>query len=114
MTWRSALLVASLAAAAASPPTFNQYTFVAPVVPAPDPAMPNGFSAFAPAPVPDPDVVDPAKRPVAEGTSLSPKLSNPHPTLFQGDGFTPNSTEQTEEDRHYRPAPSLNLNVPLQ
>ncbi len=87
---------------------------------APQPAPPpepntTANNGYAPAPVPDENLDNPESRHVGQsGAALKPGLYRPNGTQVQGEGFIPYSTVQGEQQRHYHPAPSLNLSVPLE
>jgi hypothetical protein len=111
---RAPALAALLLATGAAPP-YPPLAFVEPLTRPPAPISPQAGSAFAPAPVPDSNLDGPPQSaPGPAHAELSPGIYMPHATKFQGDGFTPNSTVQGEQQRHYHPAPALNLSVPLQ
>jgi hypothetical protein len=111
---RSPLLAALLLTTAAASP-YPPLAFVQPLQAPPVQAAPPGGASFTPAPVPNQDLDNPALRTSSPARAeLSPGIYQPGTTLFQGDGFTPNSTVQGEQQRHYHPAPSLNFSVPLQ
>jgi hypothetical protein len=83
---------------------------VPPVPPAPGTAGPG----FAPAPVPDPDITKPREdaeaRPHAE---VVPTFrSNADHT--KGNGYVKGSEAYYDPDHRFRPAPGVNLLVPLQ
>ena len=107
--------LAALLQIAGAASQYPPYAFVVPfAVPSSHPAVSNG-SGYTPAPVPNQDLDDPARRVSGPArTELMPGLYQPHGTTFQGDGFTPNSTVQGEQQRHYHPAPALSLSVPLE
>jgi hypothetical protein len=116
----AALLAASLLTTAASPGGYAPPALAGPAPPlvaiAPKPAPPAAVAppVFVPAPMPDLEFEDNAqqKRGPA-GVELSPNLYHPHQG-YLGDGYTPNSTIEGEQNRRLRPMPELNLSVPLQ
>ncbi len=69
-------------------------------------------ASFQAAPVPDQDVDAPADRSKPD-TTISPKLLSPK-SLFQGDGYSYASSEQTTLDNRRAAAPGLGLSVPVQ
>jgi hypothetical protein len=110
-----ATLLAALLLTTQAPSPYAPYAFVQPFAPPPAPATPSPWSAYTPAPVPNADLDDPDHRPSGPAhAELAPGIYHPHASTFQGDGFIPNSTVQGEQQRHYHPAPALNLSVPLE
>jgi len=79
--------------------------------PAPVPAKPLTFqnTIYQAAPVPNPDVDAPANTAQPEA-HIGPRLISPK-NLFQGDGYSYASAEQT--DAHKTPAAGLGLTVPV-
>ncbi len=69
-------------------------------------------ASFQAAPVPDQDVNAPADQ-TKPDTTISPKLLSPK-SLFQGDGYSYASSEQTTLDNRRAAAPGLGLSVPVQ
>lgn len=82
--------------------------------PAPGRAAPaaGGFTAFGPAPVPDQDLDGYRLKQAPAKVELSPSLFHERLSTV-GDGYTPNSTVDSEQTKRLRPMPGLNLNVPL-
>ena len=79
---------------------------------APTPGTVPGSPIYEPAPLPNPDAVGP---PVASGgaTTLSPTLFTQR-EQYRGDGFSPGSTAQGEQERNVQPAAGFKLHMPLQ
>jgi hypothetical protein len=101
-----------LSTGAASP--YPPYAFVEPLMPPPAQKASSNWSGFAPAPMPDPDLDDPAGRAAtSSGPALTPGFYRPSPS-YLGDGFTPYSDVQREQKPQHHPAPALNLSVPLE
>lgn len=73
----------------------------------------NRASPYTPAPVPNPDLGWHAPSVSPAHTELTPGFYHPQQG-YRGDGFTPGSTIQGEEQRRYRPLPSLQLSMPLE
>ncbi len=68
-------------------------------------------ASFQDAPVPDQDVNAPPDSSKPD-TTISPKLLSPK-SLFQGDGYSYASSEQTTLDNRRAAAPGLGLSVPV-
>jgi hypothetical protein len=68
-------------------------------------------ASFQAAPVPDQDVDAPSDSSKPD-TTISPKLLSPK-SLFQGDGYSYASSEQTTLDNRRSAAPGLGLSVPV-
>jgi hypothetical protein len=109
-----ALLAAALLSGAAAPPGATPLAMVQP--------LPGGLalpaspaaSGFTPAPVPDLDQDDGSFRKSGPSkVEVTPNLFHQRETK-SGDGFTPNSTIFGEQTKRLRPAPGINLSVPLQ
>ncbi len=98
------LLAASLSMAASS-------GMAAGPLPLP-PVPPAQALNHEPAPVPNSAVRGPVTV-QSRGPELSPTMMGPKYT-YQGEAFLPGSTVQSEQNRKTRPAPGLNLTVPLQ
>jgi hypothetical protein len=64
---------------------------------------------FVPAPMPNPDVRAP-RSPETGDTTVAPRLFMP-PDRFAGDGYTPGSTVQSEQERRLRPGAGVNLRM---
>jgi len=114
---RGTVLAAALLLAGAASPYPPPNTYVQPFGARPQqpPPAPSRVSEYDPAPVPNQDLDSPARRAAGPAhAELTPGIYRPGTTLFQGDGYTPNSTVQGEQERHYHPAPQLSLSVPLE
>jgi hypothetical protein len=72
----------------------------------------SAASGFVPAPMPDPDVRPPPGPAASLDPSLSPGLFMPR-DRFGGDGYTPGSTVQSEQERRRQPGAGLNLKLPF-
>lgn len=68
-------------------------------------------SGLEPAPLPDPDMIAPTQR-ASTDPSVQPSVFQPE-NQFRGDGFSPGSTSQSYEQRHFMPPAGLSLLVPL-
>ncbi len=81
--------------------------------PEPAPSKPVTFqnAMYQAAPMPNPDVQAPAGS-IQTEAQLSPKLLSPG-TLFQGDGYSFGSSQQTSLDRRKAAAAGLGLTVPV-
>jgi hypothetical protein len=116
--WRLALLGLATAASLAAAPsgafviTTNQqpFTFQPPHVDVTNLAQPPGFTA---APTPNRDAEGPRPPPASMAATVSPSLFT-RKEQYRGDGFSPNSTAQDTEERHYQPAAGFNLKMPIQ
>ncbi len=75
------------------------------------PAAPGAARSFQPAPLPDRNVYTPAPRATNEPT-LAPTLFTTR-TQFRGDGFSPGSTAQTEQEKRLKPGAGFSLHMPL-
>jgi len=80
-----------------------------PIPPVP-PASPPAFQA---APVPDLDLSAPAQAQRNSGPQLSPDLFN-GPVYNGGQGYTPGSTIERQQQQRQLPVPGFNLKMPLQ
>ena len=113
---RAALLAAAIVLAAAAPRAYGPLAAAEALPPAPPAASHSatlsGFSAFAPAPVPDVDQQGFRRKADPARMQLSPSFYKPQEGP-SGDGFTPNSSIYGEQTRRLLPTPGLNLNVPL-
>ena len=115
------VLVAALLAGAASPGGNAPLTIYAPALPLPlvvTPRQPPPASVarpvFLPAPVPDLELDDNSLRKTGPAqVELTPNLFHPQQT-FWGDGYTPHSTVEDQQNGKLRPMPGLNLSVPLE
>lgn len=102
------LLLAAGLTMAAGPGRQNS----AEVLPLP-PIPPNMVATSEPAPVPNSIERAPTPLPVPRGPELSPTVIGPKYT-YQGEAFLRGSTVQSQQNSKVRPAPGLNLTVPLQ
>jgi hypothetical protein len=107
LAWASLLLGAAAPAKAPYPPITLQSQ-----QPPADTGK-NIGSPYTPAPVPDSEYEVPSATGGQSGPSLRPGFFQQRKS-YQGEGYTPGSTIQGEEQRRYKPLPSLNLSVPLQ
>lgn len=113
--------VLSVAAAAASTTQQAPWGNTIWVQPLPTPPQPpkkpapvaRGADGYEPAPVPDTDVYTPHAERGPVGPTLTPGLFQPGKT-YRGEGFTPGSTAQGDQEKRFRPTPGINLSVPLQ
>jgi hypothetical protein len=70
-----------------------------------------GFTA---APTPNQDATIPfVKDPRADQAQLGPSVFAPPPKGYRGEGYVPGSTVDGEQQRRIKPAPGINLTVPL-
>jgi hypothetical protein len=74
------------------------------------PASPPPFQA---APVPDLDLSAPAQAQRNSGPQLSPDLFNER-AYNSGQGYTPGSTIERQQQQRQLPVPGFNLKMPLQ
>ena len=77
--------------------------------PAPPPSSPPGFTA---APTPNDDVYAPVTR-ASKDTSVAPGFFTRH-DQYRGEGLSPGSSAQTEQDRRAKPGAGISLSMPLQ
>lgn len=68
---------------------------------------------FEPAPLPNRDLNAPRATRTSNEPSLSPTLFTNH-TQYRGDGFSPGSTPQGEQEHRLHPAAGFSLHMPLQ
>lgn len=85
-------------------------TYVTPA--APQMAL-RGAGRFEDAPMPNRDVAGPRVQTSSNQPEISPSLFTTR-NQFRGDGFSPHSTAQTDQEKNFRPAPGFNLRIPLQ
>ncbi len=111
------LALAGLAVMAAALP--NSFTitplpeFNAPAHrPAAKPALPKSSPGFTAAPTPDPEASVPATE-ASKDASVSPSLFTRH-DQYRGEGISPSSSAQAEQNRRATPGAGLNLTMPLQ
>ena len=100
---------------AASPPSAAYLISTHPDVPAPTGPQPKRLSAmsYSAAPMPNSDISAPIPRAEPGQASLAPSLFAPR-NGYHGEGYVPGSTVQTQQEKRLRPAPGINLSVPLQ
>lgn len=106
---RLPLIAAMFAALAAAPPPYPPITLGAQALDDHGKAL---GSLYTPAPVPNENVERPGHGGQRAHTELTPGLYRPGKS-YLGDGYTPGSTIQGEEQRRYKPLPNLSLSVPL-
>jgi len=113
--WWTPLLALPLLAAA---PTQKQLTLAVPLNdgallnpggPAPLPT--TSPPAFTPAPTPNRDIGLAIPR-ASNAPSVSPSLFT-RSDQYRGEGFSPNSTAQIDQERRVKPGAGLSLHVPL-
>ncbi len=111
---------AAPSAAGASPakeltPTNASLSFGTTVAsPKPHPIAVPPSSEFTSAPVPNSEASIPfVKDPRANQAQLGPGLFAPPTTGYRGEGYVPGSTPEGEQQRKLKPAPGINLTVPL-
>lgn len=69
---------------------------------------------FTPAPLPNSDASAPILRTLGPETAqFTPGLFQ-RETTFRGNGYTPGSTVDGNEQRRFNPSPGINMKVPLQ
>ncbi len=111
-------LCGTSAADAAAPTAFPAVGFVAPWQLRLQGAAPAGTEPrFTPAPVPDQDVQPPLLRAERGGVFTPEVFGGRLPQTFHGDGYTPGSMMQSDQQRKLRLqqlAPGVNFSVPLQ
>ena len=83
----------------------------APSRPAPVAAAPG--PVFEPAPLPNADIGAPDNSDSGSGTQFSPMLLHRR-DAFRGDGFSPGSTVESNENRNLQPGAGFRLSMPLQ
>lgn len=113
----AALAIAGPTAAQQAPRGLSLQATPAPSPLLPLPATPQamrppaGGPVFEPAPTPDRDTGLAAPR-ASNDPSLGPALFTRR-NQYRGDGFSPGSTAQEEQERRVRPGVGLNLRMPL-
>ena len=75
-------------------------------------ARPQPGPAFEPAPTPNRDASGPPVPRASNEPQLSPTLFTRR-NQFRGDGYSPGSTAQEEQERRVRPGAGFNLRMPL-
>lgn len=68
--------------------------------------------SFLPAPLPNRDLATPAPERATNEPTLAPTLFTTR-TQFRGDGFSPGSTAQSEQEKKLRPGAGFSLHMPL-
>jgi hypothetical protein len=109
------LLAVLLVTLGAAPTTSHpQLAFVEQSPPAARSLSLDPQSGFSPAPVPDQTIEAPNQHAFGgRRTELMPELFRQRKT-YQGDGYTPGSTVQGEQQKRQKPLPGFNLSVPLE
>jgi hypothetical protein len=74
-------------------------------------AVPN--SVFTAAPTPNRDAQAPLGPRASNAATVAPSLFT-RKEQYRGDGFSPNSTAQDSEERHYMPGAGLSVSMPIQ
>ena len=67
---------------------------------------------YAPAPLPNRDVSTPAPGRASTEPTLAPTLFTSR-TQFRGDGFSPGSTAQSDQERRTKPGAGFSLHMPI-
>ncbi len=70
-----------------------------------------GKPSYEPAPLPNRDLSGPTRR-ASNEPNLSPTLFS-NKTQYRGDGFSPGSTAQADQERRARPGAGFSLHMPL-
>lgn len=68
--------------------------------------------SFQPAPLPNRDVATPQAPRASNEPSLAPTLFTTR-TQFRGDGFSPGSTAQGQQEKNLKPGAGFSLHMPL-
>lgn len=76
------------------------------------PATPGAVPSFQPAPLPNRNILTPQAPRASTEPSLAPTLFTTR-TQFRGDGFSPGSTAQSEQERKLKPGAGFSLHMPL-
>lgn len=76
------------------------------------PATPGVAPSFQPAPLPDRNVFTPQAARANNEPSLAPTLFTTR-TQFRGDGFSPGSTAQSQQEKNLKPGAGFSLHMPL-
>jgi len=114
------LLPIALALLAAGPAPRQQFSLAVPTDPSPllplsasplslTPRQPG--PTFEPAPTPDRDVRLPTTR-ASDKPSFGPSLFTT-PNQYRGDGFSPGSTAQAEQEKRTKPGAGFSLHMPF-
>lgn len=104
------LLALALPLMAASPPRRLTLTMPEGLGNAPT-ELPRIASRYQPAPLPDQSMRGPVAA-TSSGPSLAPTLFTTR-EQFRGDGFTPQSTAQAEQERNLKPSVGFKLHLPI-
>ena len=75
-------------------------------------ARPPSGPVFEPAPLPDRDNLGPPPPRASTDPQLSPTLFTRR-NQYRGDGYSPGSTAQEEQERRVKPGAGFNLRMPL-
>ena len=75
------------------------------------PTLPKRSSAYAPAPLPNRELA-PATARASTEPSLAPTLFTSR-TQFRGDGFSPGSTAQSDQEHRAKPGAGISLHMPI-
>jgi hypothetical protein len=119
---RLSILVGLAAAimAAGPPPTLSLSPSQGAPIPIPvgepkvQPIIAKVGSGYTAAPVPNSDFTIPfVKDPRQSQAQLAPGLFAPPATGYRGEGYVPGSSAEGEQQRKLKPAPGINLKVPL-
>ncbi|MDT7950795.1 MAG: hypothetical protein RQ966_04750 [Acetobacteraceae bacterium] len=78
----------------------------------PPAAAPAKAPSFQPAPLPNRNLSSPPSERESNEPSLAPTLFTSR-EQFRGDGFSPGSTAQSEQERRLKPAAGFSLHMPL-
>jgi hypothetical protein len=111
------LLPLALPLLAASPP--RQFTLAVPADPSPLVPMsssplrltPKAAPEFEPAPLPNRDLSGPIARP-SNAPTFGPSLFTTK-NQYRGDGFSPGSTAQAEQEKRLKPGAGFSLHMPF-
>ncbi len=73
---------------------------------------PTRGPVYEPAPLPNRDVSAPRTAAASNEPSLAPTLFT-NKNQFRGDGYSPNSTAQSEQEKRMRPGAGFSLHMPF-
>lgn len=76
------------------------------------PALPRRVPSFQPAPLPNRELSTPQGARASNEPSVAPTLFTTR-TQFRGDGFSPGSTAQSEQEHKLRPGAGISLHMPF-
>ena len=76
------------------------------------PATPGAVPSFQPAPLPNRNVFTPQGPRASNEPTLAPTLFTSR-TQFRGDGFSPGSTAQSQQEKNVKPGAGFSLHMPL-